>query len=131
MTSPTPLDATFGALADGTRRAILARLGAEGDLPVSTLAEPFDMSLPAVMKHLGVLERAGLIGRTKVGRTVHCHMVPDSMKAAMDWLTRYEAFWTQQLDALAAFVEQPDELPGYSSADIEPAADRNDIDEKE
>lgn len=109
MPTATHLDATFGALADGTRRAILARLGTEGDLPVSTLAAPFDMSLPAVMKHLGVLERAGLIERTKVGRTVHCQMVPDSMKDAMDWLTRYEAFWTRQLDALADFVEREDD----------------------
>lgn len=99
------LDQTFGALADGTRRAIVARLSQQDELPVSTLAEPFDISLPAVMKHLAVLERAGLITRTKIGRSVHCRMVPDRMHQAMDWLTRQERFWRQRLDALAAFVE--------------------------
>ena len=108
--TPQFLDQTFGALADGTRRAIVARLSEHESLPVSDLAEPFDMSLPAVMKHLGVLERAGMISRTKVGRRVECRMIPDSMKDALDWLTQHEAFWNRKLDALAAFLEaQPDD----------------------
>ena len=126
MTSTSQLDGTFGALADSTRRAILARLGTEGDMPVSALAEPFDMSLPAVMKHLGVLERAGLIARTKTGRSVQCRLVPDSMQDAMDWLSRYEAFWTQQLDALAAFVERvSDEREDQINDTAEPDMDGN------
>jgi hypothetical protein len=60
------------------------------------------------MKHLGVLERAGLIARTTVGRSVRCRIVPDGMRDAMDWLTRHEAFWTRQIDALVAFVEADD-----------------------
>ena len=103
--TPQQLDQTFGALADGTRRAIVARLSEHESLPVSAIAEPFEMSLPAVMKHLGVLERAGMISRTKVGRSVECRMIPDSMKDALDWLTRHEAFWNRQLDALTAFLE--------------------------
>lgn len=107
---PQHLDQTFGALSDGTRRAIVARLSAHESLPVSDIAEPFDMSLPAVMKHLGVLERAGMIARTKIGRRVECRMIPDSMKDALDWLTQHEAFWNHQLDALTAFLEaQPDD----------------------
>ena len=105
MNATHHLDAAFGALADGTRRAIVARLCAHETLPVSELAEPFEMLLPAVMKHLGVLERAGMISRIKTGRTVHCRLQPDAMKSASEWLARQEAFWSRQLDALAAFVE--------------------------
>jgi DNA-binding transcriptional ArsR family regulator len=101
-----PLDRTFAALADPTRRALLARLSQRHDLSVSSLAEPFAMSLPAVMKHLDVLSEAGLITRTKTGRTVACRLSPGPMEEAMEWLARYERFWTEQLDRLAAFVEE-------------------------
>ena len=101
----TTLDLAFGALADPTRRAMLQRLSAGETLTVSELAQPIDMSLPAVMKHLGVLESAGLIVREKRGRTVHCRMDPAPMRDAMSWLEEMETFWTERLDALAKFVE--------------------------
>jgi DNA-binding transcriptional ArsR family regulator len=100
------LDRTFSALADPTRRALLARLSGQHDLSVSELAAPFEMSLPAVMKHLDVLSEAGLVTRTKTGRTVACRLAPAPMEEAMQWLTRYQRFWTEQLDRLAAFVEE-------------------------
>jgi DNA-binding transcriptional ArsR family regulator len=109
---PTPtltedeLDATFAALADPTRRALLARLDEEDSLSVSDLARPFPVSLPAIMKHLDVLSDAGLIMRTKTGRTVACQLTPAPMEQAMNWLARYERYWTEQLDRLAAFLEE-------------------------
>lgn len=99
------LDRTFAALADPTRRAIVARLGAEDAVTVSEIARPFAMSLPAVMKHLDVLGDAGLVSRTKVGRTVTCRLEAEPMRAAMAWLERYERFWTAGLDRLVALVE--------------------------
>src|SRR5476649_2216472 len=100
------LDRTFAALADPTRCALLARLSASADLSVSELAQPFAMSLPAVMKHLDVLSDAGLIMRAKTGRTVACRLTARPMEQAMDWLNRYQRFWTEGLDRLAAFVEE-------------------------
>jgi DNA-binding transcriptional ArsR family regulator len=102
----TPLDRTFAALSDPTRRALLARLGEADSLSISELAEPFPMSLPAVMKHLDVLSDAGLVTRNKIGRTVSCQLKASPMEDAMNWLTRYQRFWSQQLDRLAAFVEE-------------------------
>lgn len=99
------LDTTFAALADGTRRAMLARLASEGDLAVSDLAQPFRMSLPAALKHVNVLSDAGLVRREKRGRTVHCRLIVQPMRDAVVWLERYEKFWNAQLDALQAFVE--------------------------
>jgi DNA-binding transcriptional ArsR family regulator len=99
------LDRTFAALSDPTRRALLARLSSE-DLSVSELAEPFAMSLPAVMKHLDVLSEAGLITRNKTGRTVACRLSAGPMEEAMAWLGRYQRFWSESLDRLAAFVEE-------------------------
>src|SRR5499433_1901647 len=104
--SDVALDRTFGALADPTRRALVARLSEAQGLSVSELARPFAMSLPAIMKHLDVLSEAGLIVRTKIGRTVACRLKADPMQAAMDWLERYQRFWSEQLDQLAAFVEE-------------------------
>ena len=105
------LDRTFAALADPTRRAVLARLEAADDgLSVSALAAPFAMSMPAILKHLDVLAAAGLIARSKTGRTVTCRLVADPMEDAMGWLARYQRFWTRQLDRLAAFVEN-DQCP--------------------
>ena len=99
------IDRTFAALVDGTRRAILARLEREDSASVSELATPFAIKLPAVMKHLDVLDAAGLITRTKVGRTVTVRLRPEPMREAMDWLRRYERFWSKNLDRLAAYAE--------------------------
>lgn len=100
------LNDIFSALADPTRRALLARLEeGEDALSVSELAQPFDVSLPAVMKHLNVLSGAGLIARQKTGRTVRIRLQPEKMAHAMAWLRRYERFWSDGLDRLAAFVE--------------------------
>ena len=99
------LGRTFAALVDPTRRAILARLEEQGEATVSDLARPFAIKLPAVMKHLDVLDAAGLVTRAKAGRTVTVSLRPDPLRAARDWLARYERFWTASLDRLAAFVE--------------------------
>lgn len=103
-----PLSQTFAALADPTRRAILASL-TTGEKTVSELAEPFDISLPAVSKHLKVLERSGLITRAKTAQWRPCRLETAPMQAAMDWLESYERFWSENLDRLAAFVEQPED----------------------
>jgi DNA-binding transcriptional ArsR family regulator len=94
------LDAVFAALADPTRRAIVTRL-ADGEASVSELAAPFDVSLPAVSKHLDVLERAGLLARRKEGRVRRCRLVAAPMRAADEWLARYRIFWDRRLDSLA------------------------------
>ena len=99
------LDRTFAALVDPTRRAILARLEREDGAAISALARPFVIKLPAVMKHLDVLDDAGLITRSKVGRTVTVRLRPQPMKEAMDWLRRYERFWSKSLDRLVAYAE--------------------------
>ncbi|SMG27893.1 transcriptional regulator, ArsR family [Paraburkholderia susongensis] len=99
------LDRTFAALSDPTRRALLARLS-ERDLSISELAQPLAMSLPAVMKHVDVLCSAGLVTRSKTGRTVACRLCAGPMQEAMQWLGRYERFWSASLDRLAAFVEE-------------------------
>jgi DNA-binding transcriptional ArsR family regulator len=100
------LDRTFAALTDGTRRAILAHLEREESASVSELARPFAIKLPAVMKHLDVLEDAGLITRTKAGRVVTVRLEPVPMREALEWLRRYERFWSQSLDRLAAYAER-------------------------
>ena len=99
------LDATFAALSDPTRRAILSRL-ARGDSSVGKLARPFKVSLPAISKHLRVLQRAGLLTQDRQGRVRRCRLRAAPMRAAAAWIQRYRRFWTQQLDALAQFVEQ-------------------------
>jgi DNA-binding transcriptional ArsR family regulator len=113
----TLLDRTFAALSDPTRRALLARLS-ERELSVSELAEPFAISLPAVMKHLDVLSGAGLITRSKTGRTVACRLSAGPMEEAMAWLGRYQRFWSGSLDRLAAFVEEEPaaRLPAQASS---------------
>ncbi|MFH1344326.1 MAG: metalloregulator ArsR/SmtB family transcription factor [Pseudomonadota bacterium] len=100
------LNRTFAALADPTRRALLARLGGQDSISVSELAQPFAMSLPAVMKHLDVLSDAGLVAREKTGRTVACRLTASPMEQAMEWLNRYQRFWSENLDRLAAFLEE-------------------------
>lgn len=99
------LSATFHALADPTRRAILARL-ALGEERVSRLAEPFAMSLPAISKHLKVLEGAGLIRRTIDGRVHQCRLAPEPLDAANGWIEEHRRIWQQQFDRLARFLEQ-------------------------
>jgi DNA-binding transcriptional ArsR family regulator len=100
------LNRTFGALVDQTRRTILARLEREEQASVSELAKPFAIKLPAVMKHLDVLEDAGLITRSKEGRTVTVRLRPNPIKEALAWLYRYERFWSGRLDRLTAYAEQ-------------------------
>jgi DNA-binding transcriptional ArsR family regulator len=114
------LDRTFAALADPTRRALVARLGDREALSVSELAQPFAMSLPAIMKHLDVLSDAGLIAREKTGRTVSCRLTARPMEQAMDWLNRYQRFWSDNLDRLAAFVEE-DQWPANQAPSRLPA----------
>ena len=97
------LDSVFAALSDPTRRAILERL-AMGDASVTELARPFEMSLPAISKHLGVLEKASLITREKDGRVRRCRLTADPMKEAAQWIGRYRAFWEEQLDALEGYL---------------------------
>ena len=98
------LDSLFGALVDPTRRAILARLEQEESLSISAIAEPFAIKLPAVMKHLEVLGDAGLITRSKHGRTVDIRLSPAPLRHARDWLRRYERFWSPALDRLASYA---------------------------
>lgn len=99
------LDAVFGALADPTRRAILERL-ARGEASVTALARPFRISRPAISKHLRVLERAGLVRRTKDGRVSRCRLDARRMRGAADWIARYRRFWEGQFDRLAAHLER-------------------------
>jgi DNA-binding transcriptional ArsR family regulator len=100
-----PLSATFSALADPTRRAILARL-ALGETAVTELAEPFDMSLPAVSKHLKVLERAGLIARGRDAQWRPCRIEPKALKRVDDWLEGYRRFWEERLDRLEDYLRE-------------------------
>lgn len=105
MVKSSSLDAAFGALSDPTRRAIVQRL-ARGDASVGELAEPFDMSLPAISKHLTVLERAGLVERIKEGRTRRCRLMDEPMRDALEWIATYGRFWEGQLDSLEHFLAQ-------------------------
>jgi DNA-binding transcriptional ArsR family regulator len=103
--SPDRLSATFAALADPTRRAILARL-ALGETSVTELAEPFDMSLPAVSKHLKVLERAGLIARGRAAQWRPCRIEPRALKDVDDWLENYRRFWDASFDRLGEYLKK-------------------------
>ena len=98
-----PLSATFAALADPTRRAILARLS-KGETSVTELAQPFDMSLPAVTKHLKVLERAGLITRSREAQWRPCRLAPKPLKDANAWLEHYREFWEGSFDRLEDYL---------------------------
>ena len=101
--SPDPLSTTFAALADPTRRAILARL-ASGAASVTELAEPFAMSMPAISQHLKVLEAAGLIERGREAQWRPCTLSPAPLKEAVDWLEHYRPFWEERLDRLRAYL---------------------------
>src|SRR5713226_2751931 len=111
--SEDDLDTVFAALSDRTRRRVLQSL-AEGDRPVSELAHAHEMSLPGFLKHLRVLEGAGLIARTKEGRVVSCELSAAPMKEAAAWMSRYEKFWTEKLDSLARYLYQQEELQTWN-----------------
>ena len=100
-----PLSAKFAALADPTRRAILARL-TEGEASVNQLAEPFDMSLPAVSKHLKVLEKAGLISRGKEAQWRPARLEPQALKTVADWLEHYRRYWDASFNRLDAYLQK-------------------------
>jgi DNA-binding transcriptional ArsR family regulator len=102
---PDPLSTTFSALADPTRRAILARL-ASGEATVTELAEPFEMSLPAVSKHLKVLQRAGLIARGREAQWRPCRLEAAPLHDAADWIEHYRRFWEESLDRLDAYLKE-------------------------
>ena len=99
-----PLSVVFAALADPTRRAILARL-ADGEATVGQLAEPFDLSLPAISKHLKVLERAGLISRGREAQWRPCRLEAGSLRPAADWVDHYREFWDVNFDRLDAHLQ--------------------------
>jgi len=119
------LSATFTALADPTRRAILARL-AQGEASVGELAAPFSMSLPAISRHLKVLERAALITREKDAQWRRCRLRAEGFRSAAGWLAEYERFWTGSLERLDRFLEEeaaahdrdpPDDSPAHDHAE--------------
>ena len=99
------LSATFSALADPTRRAILARL-VTGETSVGELAKPFEMSLPAVSKHLKVLERAGLIARSREAQWRPCRIEPEALKGVDDWLEKYRRLWEERFDRLDVYLKE-------------------------
>ena len=103
--APDHLSTTLAALADPTRRAVLARLTL-GDLSVTELAEPFDMSLPAVSKHLKVLERAGLIARGRDAQWRPCRLQASPLKEVADWVEHYRRFWEESLDRLGDYLHE-------------------------
>ena len=109
-TNPSPrghdaLSATFAALADPTRRAILARL-AGGETSVTELAEPFEMTLPAVTKHLKVLERAGLVSRSRQAQWRPCKLEAQPLREVADWVVQYKKFWDERLDRLDVYLRE-------------------------
>lgn len=108
--TPQDLDLVFKALGDQTRRDLLARLS-EGPAMVTELAKPFDMSLPAVGKHLRVLENAGLVERSINGRVHQCALNPLPLKSAGDWLGHYQQFWNETLDALSGYLQNGTDNP--------------------
>jgi DNA-binding transcriptional ArsR family regulator len=113
------LSTTFAALADPTRRAILARLSL-GETSVSELAEPFDISLPAISKHLKVLERAGLIARGREAQWRPCRLEAGPMKEATGWLEHYRQFWEQSFDRLEDYLRQLKAREKVSARNIRP-----------
>jgi DNA-binding transcriptional ArsR family regulator len=104
------LSLTFSALADPTRRSILARL-ARGEASVTELASPFKMSLPAISKHLKVLERAGLIARGREAQWRPCRLEPEALKTVADWVEEYREFWEERFDRLDAYLQEIQSQP--------------------
>jgi DNA-binding transcriptional ArsR family regulator len=121
MTQSATLDQVFWALSDGTRRGVVERL-AQGPASVSELAQPHGMSLPGFMKHLTVLEDAGLVVRDKEGRTVTCALSPAALEDAAMWLAHYEKFWNHQLDALGRYLYHEEEVHPWPRAPQTPSA---------
>ncbi|MGE5640006.1 MAG: ArsR/SmtB family transcription factor [Clostridia bacterium] len=117
--SEDELDALFGALADRTRRHVLQSLSG-GDANVTELAQQHDMSLPGFMKHLRVLEDAGLIARSKEGRVVSCELSAAPMQHAAAWMSKYEKFWNDKLDSLARYLYQQEELQQWNKPAPQP-----------
>ena len=109
MAEAAALDQVFRALADATRRDVVERL-ARGPATVSDLAQPYGMSLPGFMKHLQVLEDAGLLVKAKEGRTVHCELAPRALEDAAMWLAHYQKFWNARLDALGRYLYHQEEI---------------------
>jgi DNA-binding transcriptional ArsR family regulator len=114
------LDKVFWALSDATRRDVLRRLE-QGGATVTQLAEPHGMSLPGFMKHLRVLEEAGLVTRAKEGRVVRCELAAEPMQEAAMWLSHYEKFWTAQLDALGRYLYHEEEVHPWPKAQPGPS----------
>jgi DNA-binding transcriptional ArsR family regulator len=109
------LDQVFWALSDATRRDVVRRLG-DGAATVTELAQPHGMSLPGFMKHLKVLEDAGLVTRLKEGRVVRCELAAKPMEEAAMWLSHYEQFWSQQLDSLGRYLYHQEEVNPWPRA---------------
>ncbi len=105
IAEPQQLDQAFHALADGNRRAIIARL-TRGAASVSELAAPLDVSLPTVLQHVDVLQRSGLVRSEKVGRVRTCRLVPDPMRAVEQWIGEHRAIWERRLDALGDVLDE-------------------------
>ena len=123
MSPAADLSTIFAALADPTRRAILARLS-EGDAPVKDLAEPFALSGPAITKHLKVLERAGLISRSREGQQRPCRLEARAFAPAADWLEQYRAMWEEALDRLDAYLKSITPTPSTPTAPSKPRTPR-------
>ncbi|MDR3528303.1 MAG: metalloregulator ArsR/SmtB family transcription factor [Rhizomicrobium sp.] len=121
--NPDALSATFAALADPTRRAILARL-AEQDMGVGELAEPFAISLPAISKHLKVLERAGLVSRGRQAQWRPCHLKAEALQPVDQWLAHYRALWEARLDRLDAYLAELQAAPAAKKSKEKPRARR-------
>ena len=124
-----PLSATFAALADPTRRAILARL-VEGEAPVNELARPFEISLPAVSKHLKVLERAGLIERSRHAQWRPCRLAPAPLKEVADWVERYRRFWEERFDRLDDYLSEMQREPASERRREDHVESRDSAEEK-
>ncbi len=118
------LDSTFGALADPTRRALLASLML-GETSISDLAEPHRMSLPAVMKHLRVLENAGLVSQKKIGRTRFCSLSAHPLKQADDWIAKYRRFWESVFDSLERYINENPQADNQKENKSWPPRNRN------
>ena len=116
---PLVLDQVFSALSDATRRGVLEHL-ARGGATVSELAQPYGLSLPGFMKHLRVLEDAGLVVREKEGRSVRCELAPAALEDAAMWLGAYEKFWTARLDALGRFLDHQEETQAWKPIAAQP-----------
>jgi DNA-binding transcriptional ArsR family regulator len=124
MMTPDQLSTTFAALADPTRRAILARL-AQGEATVGELAEPFDISLPGISKHLRVLQRAGLVEQGRRAQWRPCRLQPEPLRDVADWIGQYRRHWEGSFERLDAYLRDLDERQASDHGDPDrPAADR-------